>query len=238
MARRITNLVCLLALVLSSPLLCLAQSADQPTRDIQFWAYRVGNGNWAGIRFETRTEEIDTLSLGKFMKGRVHEYQGPATLTFFREELAPLPNDPENTTRIPVARNLIPSGVEKAILILTTASTDSGYEFNVHFVDADPSSFPINSIRVFNATGVRLAGKVGTQNRYFEPGISDSFSLNPFIDEGIPVAFLVETNEGPKFVFEKDLEYTENRRVILLLEPPRRRGSYKIQATNLIERAE
>ena len=55
------------------------------------------------------------------------------------------------------------------------------------------------------------------------------------MDEGIPVAFLVETRAGPRFVFEKDLQYAENRRVILLLEPPRRRGSYKIQATNLIE---
>jgi hypothetical protein len=198
----------------------------------------LSSGKWAGIRFKARTEEVDTLSLGKFMKGRAHEYQGPSTLTFFREEPDPLPNDPEHTKRIPVARTLIPSGVENTILILTTGSSDSGNEFNVHFVDADPSSFPINSIRVFNATGVRLAGKVGTRNRYFEPGISDSFSLTPFIAEGIPVAFLVETNEGPKFVFEKDLEYAENRRVILLLEPPRRRGSYKIQATNLIERVE
>ncbi|QXD22529.1 hypothetical protein F7C95_11255 [Opitutia bacterium ISCC 51] len=159
-------------------------------------------------------------------------------LPSFEKSLTRYPTDPENTKRIPIARTLIPGGVEKAILILTTAPSDSSNKFNVHFVDADPSNFPINSIRVFNATGVRLAGKVGTQNRYFEPGISDSFSLNPFIDEGIPVAFLVETNEGPKFVFEKDLEYAENRRVILLLEPPRRRGSYKIQATNLIERVE
>ena len=53
--------------------------------------------------------------------------------------------------------------------------------------------------------------------------------------EGIPVAFLVETQQGSRFVYEKDLQYKENRRVILLLEPPRRKGSYKIQATSLIE---
>lgn len=79
-------------LTLIIPPLGDAQAPQEPTREIQFWAYRVGRGDWAGIRFEARTEEVDTLTLGKFMKGRVHEYQGPATLTFFREEPDPLPN--------------------------------------------------------------------------------------------------------------------------------------------------
>ena len=215
-----------------------AQAPEESTRDIQFWAYRVGSGNWSEIRFDARPEEVDTLSPGKFMKGRVHEYEGPASLVFFREQPDPLPNDPANIKKIPIAQTVIPNGISKAILILTAAADDSGREFNVHFIDANPSSFPSNTIRVFNATGVRLAGKVGTENKYFNPGVSPPFSLDPFLNKGIPVAFLVETNEGPKFVFEKDLEYAENRRVILLLEPPRRRGSYKIQATNLIERVE
>ena len=238
MARRITNLIRFSILVFGIPLICLAQPTEEPTRDIQFWDYRVGNGNWSEIKFETRTEEVDTLSLGKFMKGRIHEYQGPASMTFFREEPDPLPNDPGNLKQVPIAQTIIPSGISEAILILTAATNDSGREFNVHLIDADPASFPINTIRVFNATGVRLAGKVGPENKYFNPGISPPFSLEPFLNKGIPVAFLVETNEGPKFVFEKDLEYAQNRRVILLLEPPRRRGSYKIQATNLIERIE
>jgi hypothetical protein len=85
---------------------------------------------------------------------------------------------------------------------------------------------------------VRLVGKVGKDNMYFDPGVSQPFSLAPYLNKGIPVAFLVETKEGPKFVFEKELEYANNRRVILLLEAPRRKGSYKIQATNLIEMVE
>lgn len=238
MARRISNIIRLLIFAIGAPLLCSGQPNEGPTRSIEFWAYRVGTGNWSDIKFEARSEEIDTLSLGKFMKGRVHEYQGPASLVFFREEPDPLPNKPENKIRIPVAQTTIPSGIEEALLILTPAGGNSNREFFIHIVNADPTNFPINSIRVFNATGVRLAGRVGSDNKNFNPGISPPFSLEPFIDEGIPVAFLVETNEGPKFVYEKDLEYARDRRVILLLEPPRRKGSYKIQATNIIERVE
>jgi hypothetical protein len=237
MARRIANLVLLLGLSLGLIADMQAQQAADATRNISFWAYRVGNGNWSGIRFETRASEVDTLSLGKFMKGRIHEYQGPAQLLFFREQPDPTPEDPDRVIRIPIAQTQIPPGVQEAILILTIAPKDNMEEFRVHLIDGGPR-FPANSIRVFNATGVRLAGKVGRENKHFDPGASDPFSLEPFLNKGIPVAFLVETNEGPKFVFEKDLEYAANRRVILLLEPPRRKGSYKIQATNLIERME
>lgn len=211
------------------------QVPDEATRSLSFWAYRVGNGNWSNIHFETSNGETDTLSLGKFMKGRIHQYEGPAQLIFFREQPEPLPEDPDHMARIPIAFSQIPSGIQEAILIFTAAPAGSKGEFSIHLVDADPSAFPANSIRVFNATGVRLAGRVGNENKYFEPGISSSVSLNPFLEQSLPVAFLVETSEGPKFVFEKTLEYAVNRRVILLLEPPRRKGSYKIQATNLIE---
>jgi hypothetical protein len=233
MARRIANLILILCCGLAVS--GYAQTTTEPTRDISFWAYRVGNGNWSGIKFEARAEEVDTLSLGKFLKGRIHEYVGPARLVFFRERPDPTPAEPNRVARDPVAQTLIPSGLQEVILIFTEAPKNGPEEFLVHAIDGG-SGFPANSIRVFNATGVRLAGKVGNQNKYFDPGVSEPFSLEPFLNQGIPVAFLVETKDGPKFVFEKDLEYAENRRVILLLEPPRRKGSYKIQATNLIER--
>ena len=215
-----------------------AQQLGEATRDISFWAYRVGNGNWSDIHFEAKPGEVDTLKVGKYIKGRIHKYSGSSSLNFFREEAAPTSKDPERMVRIPIAQTKIPTGIDTAILFFSAASSENPQEFNIHLVNADPSTFPSNSIRVFNSTGVRLAGKVGQENSYFEQGISEAFSLVPFQDQGIPVAFLVETEEGPKFVFEKDLKYAANRRVILLLEAPRRKGSYKIQATNLIEMVE
>ena len=72
--------VLLAVLVIASTDSAWAQETSESTRNIQFWAYRVGSGNWSGIRFEAGNQEVDTLSLGKFMKGRVHEYHGPASL--------------------------------------------------------------------------------------------------------------------------------------------------------------
>ena len=213
------------------------QPADEPSRSIEFWAYRVGNGNWSEIKIESGDGEVATLRLGKYIMGPIHDYQGPSQLEFFREISAPTATNPQNLTRRTIAQVVIPSGLEKAILVFTAnqVNPESGREFQVYLIDAGPRGFPANSLRVFNATGVRLAGKVGRETLYFGAGPSRLFSLSPFKAEGIPVAFLVETRQGSRFVYEKELQYKENRRVILLLEPPRRRGSYKIRATSLIE---
>lgn len=238
MARRITNLILRVGLLVSFALPGASQPASDSTRHVSFWGYRVGNGNWTHIKFESRHQTVDTISLGKFLKGRVYEYEGPARLVFFRERFDPTPDKTDHIVRLSVAQTSIPSGVSQAILIFTPAPKDSPSEFTVHFVDAGATNFPANSLRIFNATGVRLAGKVGRENQYFETGISKAFSLTPYLNEKIPITFLVETNEGPKFVFEKAIEFAAQRRVILVLEPPRRKGSYKIQATNLIETIE
>ena len=214
-----------------------AQPAAEPSRSIEFWAYRVGNGNWRDIKFESGDGEVATLRLGKYIKGPIHDYQGPSQLKFFREISAPTATIPQNLARRTIARVVIPSGLDEGILVFTANKVNpgSGREFQVYLIDAGPRDFPANSLRVFNATEVRLAGKVGRETLYFGAGASRAFNLSPFMAEGIPVAFLVETRQGSRFVYEKDLQYKENRRVILLLEPPRRRGSYKIRATSLIE---
>lgn len=223
-----------------SGLSLVAQPVGEPSRSIEFWAYRVGTGNWSDIKFENGEGEVATLQLGKTVKGPIYEYRGPSQLKFFRNISAPTATDPHNLTRRTIAQAVIPSGLENGILIFTANRTDpeSGREFQVYLVNADPEKFPVNSLRVFNATGVRLAGKVGRESLFFESGASEAFDFSPFLEKGIPVAFLVETRQGPRFVYEKHLPYRENRRVILLLEPPRRRGSYKIRATNLIEAVE
>ncbi len=237
MVGRIPDLIFLIVVSAWSGLGLVAQPASEPSRSIEFWAYRVGNGNWSDIRFENGDGEVATLQLGKTVKGPIFEYRGPSQIKFFREVSAPTAANPHNLTQGTIAQVIIPSGLEKGILIFTANPDDpkSGREFQVYLINADPGEFPANSLRVFNATGVRLAGKVGRETLYFEGGASEAFSLSPFKEEGIPVAFMVETRQGPRFVYERDLHYREDRRVILLLEPPRRRGSYKIQATNLIE---
>ena len=237
MAGRITDLIALIALGALPGFGLSAQQANEPSRSIEFRAYRVGSGDWSGIEFESGDGEVATLHLGKYIKGPNHSYEGPSQLKFFREISAPTATNPHNLTRRIIAHVVIPSGMEKGILIFTAnaVNPESGREFQVYPIDAGSRGFPANSLRVFNATGIRLAGKVGRETLYFGTGASKVFSYAPFMAEGIPVAFLVETQQGSRFVFEKNLQFKENRRVILLLEPPRRRGSYKIRATSLIE---
>ena len=235
MARRITNLILISGIVLGFGWQAFAQPSSSTSRSLSFWAYRTGEADWSNIRFEISKGEVATLSLGKFIKSRVHEYEGPNQLVFFREIPEPIPQDPTRIKRKPVGIIQIPANIEEAVLIFAPSPSNPSAEFAITFISADAEDFPSNSIRVLNKTGARLVGKVGQENLFFENGVSKPFDFGDYFDGGIPVAFLVETDEGPKFVFEKKLEYAANRRVILLLQPPKRKGSYKIQATNLIE---
>ena len=53
--------------------------------------------------------------------------------------------------------------------------------------------------------------------------------------EGISSAFAISTKDGPKLVFENNLDYSEQYRVILMLAPPRRQSSIRIQAYSIPE---
>lgn len=237
MVRRIADLVIIAAFLFT----VFSNLDGQPTTSkssFSFWAYRTGDANWSDIRFESKPGETSTLSLGKFMKGRVHEYQGPRVLTFFREASVAGAQGSSEWVRKPIASIRIPSEVKEAILIFTPNRTPAGVEFSITIIEADQMNFPPNSLRILNQTGTRLAGKVGTSSQYFNIGISKAFDFSDYRKNGVPVAFMVETEEGPKFVFEKQLQYALNRRVIILLQPPTRKGSYKLQVTNLIEQVE
>ena len=233
MARRIANLV---LLTIAGWGLNLQLEAQKPSGNFRFWAYRTGDANWADIRFEAKAGEIDTLTLGKIVKGRVHNYEGSPQLTFFRETTTGSPASTIRVDRKPVASIKIPPGVTEAMLIFSPNRTATSTEFAITLIEADMARFPPNSIRILNRTGARLAGKIGTNSQYFNEGISGAFDFSNYLEDGVPVTFLVETEEGPKFVFDKQLQYATDRRVILMLQPPRRKGSYKIQVTNLIEK--
>ena len=237
MVRRITDLVIIAALLL----LVFPHVEAQPATthsSFRFWAYRTGDANWSDIRFESKPGDTETLSLGKFMKGRTHEYQGPRLLTFFRETSAAVTQGSSKWVRKPIASIRIPSGAKEAILIFTPVTDTAGVEFSITIIETDQKEYPPNSLRILNQTGTRLAGKVGASSQYFNAGISKAFDFSNYHSNGIPVAFMIETEEGPKFVFEKRLDYALNRRAILLLQPPKRKGSYKLQVTNLIEQVE
>lgn len=205
---------------------------------ISFWAYRTGDANWSDIRFESKAGEIDILSFGKFSKGRVYEYQGPRVLTFFRDTAIAGAQGSGSWVRKPIASIRIPSGLREAILIFSPNEVPAAVEFSIAVIKADQTNFPPNSLRILNQTGTRLVGKVGTSSQYFNTGVSRAFDFSDYQENGLPVAFMIETEEGPKFVFEKQLQYAVNRRVIILLQPPKRKGSYKLQVTNLIEKVE
>jgi len=232
MARRIRHLI-LLSLLFILPGI-RAQDTEEPRVSLDFHGYQIGPGNFSELRYFTQGDESAPVELGRYTQGPTHEYRGPRQLVLFKETPAPTEENPDAIQRTPLGAVSIPEGMRNGIL-LVRQSPRADRAYDLWLVDADARHFPNNSLLVFNGTGVRLVGKVGKTQAYFQPGPATPIDLTRYQDKGIPAAFLVETEEGPKFVFEKALEYALNRRVILLLEPPRRKGSLRIQVTNLIE---
>lgn len=178
-------------------------------------------------------EEPVVMSFSQYRRSATVEYKGPTPLVFFRQ--APNPDPTLPPLRIPVATWAIApnSRVKEALLFfLPLAQPEAdGSLFRIYAMDDSYAAFPRETLMIFNATGARLFGAVVGKEMVFEAGATGPFELN----RNTRAAFAVETRDGPKMVYENVLEFAGENRVIFMLRPPKRAGSLRIEAYNIIE---
>lgn len=213
---------------------------DVETRtSISFSTLRVGEGSFGDIRYFSSEAEIsEPLDFRLVQRSGPYSYSGPREMVFVREVPAPNAGNPEGFTYQPLARINIPKGWNEVLFFFEelepdAAARNGGLPYKVHMMDDSLSAFPVGSIVVFNACGARLAGKVGDKRARFNEGPAEAIDFSKAKNGALTTAFAVETADGPKLVFENRLEFSENYRVILMLAPPRRTGSIRIQVYNI-----
>lgn len=215
-----------------------AQTGNPPDLiDVVFRVFRTGRGDFDDIRFLNPAGQSAILEFNVTIRSDDYRYRGNNPIVFFREEEVDGGGGPPAVLRTPVATARIPEGVDEALIIFVAnprrTDDSNAPEFSAFVMDDSLQAFPPDSLVVFNATGAHLFGRVGGRDTRFPVGPSDPFDLNRFARGRYPVAFAVQSEEGPRMVFEKELGYSLGNRVILLLQPPRIPGTFRIQARSI-----
>ena len=238
--RRLLTPVCGLLLLL--PLRLEADAApdmapdEPPLHQLTIRTLSIGTGDFAGIHLQTGPDADPVeLDFNPHRRSAPVQYEGPLPLIFFRKGPPPEPDAPP--ARIPVAvyperEADVPEELLLFFLPRAEADPDTGTLFQVFGMDDSLEAFPRNTLVVFNATGIPLVGKIHEDAFRSRPGASRPFALRRTLYTG----FAVETEEGPRIVFENNLEFAPDMRVILMLRPPRRPRSIRFQSYNIIER--
>lgn len=94
--------------------------------------------------------------------------------------------------------------------------------------------FPFGSARVLNLTGVDVIGAIDGQVIHLpQAKASEHFKLNN--GERIEVAIAAQSSARHHLLYKNTLSLNPTARSILILRPPKRSGSVKIQGQLLIE---
>lgn len=207
---------------------------EAPRIDIQFRALQLGDGNYSDLHFQNTDGEVVQLELSRIRRTPNHRYQGVNPIIFFDEAINP---EDQTILRVPVASIEIPKGMRSPLLFFEKKQNvdEDALPYKVHMMDESLSAFPNETFIAFNLTGAKLFGKMNDEDITFKSGPSDPIEFGELKSPRIALA--ISTNDGPKMVFTNKLRLRPQERTILMLAPPRRRGSIQILAYTITESA-
>jgi hypothetical protein len=215
--------------------------ADEVAVSLEFRTLQIGQGDFGKIHYLSQSgEPSEPLTFRRVQRSGPYSYRGSPTIQFFRIIPSPTIEDPSAVLYEAVARATVPKGWSEVLFFFerlpdSRIQENDGLPFKAHMMNDSRSAFPPRSLTVFNACGARLVGKLGDQSMQFGYGPSEPVVFRSNNGRPFSTAFAVETSDGPKVVFENDLSFDGEHRVILMLSPPRREGSIRIQAYNIAE---
>lgn len=240
MAERKRNLVLriLLLLTLASSLVHGEKTQeDQEYVTFDFRVLRIGSGDFSGIKVEAQPGEVTELAFKRIQRSDLVQYAGINPVTFFREIPAPTLDDPNAVQRVTVAQFLVPQSLDEALLFFRPAlpKDGDGLPFEIIAMDDSLSAFPKDSLVAVNASDVPLFGILGGDQLNLVSGANPAISFRSFLNRDFPMGFAVQTEDGPKLVFENQLQLEKDYRIILMLAPPRREGSIRLNVYSIPE---
>lgn len=164
---------------------------------------------------------------------------GAGAVVFGRRGVDPATGRPRH---VPLARAEWPEGAERALFVLMPRAEAS--EIEVMACDDGAEKFPAQSLRVMNATAATFEGVIGRERLALAPGASAPVGTAEFIppdedapDPGMPVGLALATPQGVKTLYAANLSVGARARVLILIAPPRRAGSMRLQVRAIHETA-
>lgn len=227
------QLTILLAVGLWGALGLTAQTGNPPVAEFTFTVFKDSTEPIAGVFFQRAGGREQELTFRRSQRSFAFEYQGAPEMVFYRRA-----KDAEgNDIKVPVAMATVPIEWKQVMMFFfpNPRAEEGGPEFFVYPMNDSVEALPVDHLIFFNATGAPLLGVFGTQEIQLGMGAAGPFDLRPFLDATVPIGLVVKDGETFRKVYVSRLSFSQGSRVILLLMPPRREGSYRIMVRGIYD---
>lgn len=239
MARRNTALISILSILATTEYL---PADDSETIQLNFKVFGIGKDSYDGLYYinKSRYTPVNFHKTSRSVSS--YKYEGLSPITFFVKNPDFLSDDPDSTPYLPVASCNVSEPIQQCLIIFVANPenrnvSDAERTFKLFGLDDSTSFFGHNSMVILNATGAQLFGKVNHNKMILPVGLSQpiQYSTKSNTQSATTIAFALETKDGIRLVMSNDVKLPSDRRIVLILEPPKQVGSMRISARMLSE---
>ena len=204
-----------------------------------FRVFGVGKDSFEGLFYFTG-ERYEALSFHRTHRSaQKYSYSGKALFQAHVKNMSYDPNDPASIEFLPVASTLPSSAREQLVVFVAHSKnrevTAINRKFTLFSINDTPQHFERNTVIILNTTGVELFGRIDSEDIRLPPGPSKPVRYSAKGRSKTRIVFALETQGEVKLVMSNDVNLANNRRYLIILEPPRRKGSFRVAVRVLAE---
>jgi len=155
-------------------------------------------------------------------------------------------DDPANLELKPIVSVHISPDITKPLLFFsksgvhfknaTLSNADiSDSEFDIIAIEDNPTAFPKGHVIFLNTVGVPLYSIFGDDKIKFPPGITRPIPIAKYFNKEIFVGMVIKKNDSAKVVLKNHWRFLPDYRYIMLIKPPKQKGSWRIRVLQITE---
>ena len=212
---------------------------NSSTHHLKFSVYPIGKANWKEIYYQEKAGNYQTLTFWSYERSPKHEYEGPLPINFYRKFDNPDPKGDPIYKAI-ASTQLASNSDEHLLFFVATANNDASENesFQIVPLDEGRNSFPLDTVTFVNATGANLEGVFGNKPIFLKTGVSAPYDLKTFYQQETLIGLAVQFEGSLQKVLHSKWSFYPDYREIILLLPPKKADSLRVQAFRITQHKE
>ncbi len=210
----------------------VAEEPDLIQSDIRF--FPIARSPVQDLFYETEPGVFEPVIMRSRVRSDPHPYEGISLFSLYNRFPSSDPEQEYIYRRVTSVQ--LPDSAKEVLIFLlppTHARNPEDNRWIILALNDTAEGFPPGTLKVLNATGVRLDGVVGEQVFSLGLEISEAKPFNVITTDrsgSIDIVFALNLGESHEMVYANRLRFNPSMRSILVLRPPRRPGSIQIDS--------
>lgn len=232
---QILVLICLTFILFPNAL----ESASDESVSVDLFVFAIDRNPIQGLYYNGPDGSKTALQFASRRRAGPFPYEGSPEINFYQRVTSE--ETGESKFQAVTSASIDQSNGEVLIFFLQNNGNSNGVDepetLRTIAVDDRPSSFPNGHFRVLNASGAHLEGMIGNQRLSLGFEVSEPHPFSSIMKSGqnwVEIAFVVRLPDAYEMVYANQITFSSRNRSIMVLRPPRRSNSIRIN-TYLIE---